>query len=87
MALTKCPDCGKELSDKAANCPKCNRPMSLLAGTPFQVQRKGGKFELVGAVLICLSIVGCVAHTGGSSAGYWILSGIGFVVFLAGRFM
>lgn len=26
MALTKCPDCGKEISDTAPACPNCGRP-------------------------------------------------------------
>ena len=27
MALIKCPECGKEISDKAASCPKCGYPI------------------------------------------------------------
>lgn len=27
MALIKCPECGKEISDKAASCPKCGFPI------------------------------------------------------------
>jgi hypothetical protein len=26
MALIKCPECGKEISDKAASCPHCGIP-------------------------------------------------------------
>lgn len=29
MALIKCPECGKEVSDKAPNCPHCGMPMLL----------------------------------------------------------
>lgn len=28
MALVKCPECGKEISDKARECPNCGNPMS-----------------------------------------------------------
>lgn len=28
MALVKCPECGKEISDKAASCPNCGCPAS-----------------------------------------------------------
>lgn len=28
MALIKCPECGKEISDKAASCPNCGAPIS-----------------------------------------------------------
>ncbi len=33
MALTKCIECGKEISDKASVCPNCGCPVST---TPFQ---------------------------------------------------
>jgi len=28
MALVKCPDCGRDVSDAAPTCPGCGRPMS-----------------------------------------------------------
>lgn len=28
MALIKCPECGKEISDKASSCPNCGCPLS-----------------------------------------------------------
>lgn len=28
MALIKCPECGKEISDRAASCPNCGCPVS-----------------------------------------------------------
>ena len=28
MALIKCEDCGKEVSDKAASCPNCGAPIA-----------------------------------------------------------
>ncbi|WP_249303408.1 zinc-ribbon domain-containing protein [Qiania dongpingensis] len=31
MALIKCPECGKEVSDKAAACPNCGFPLDLYA--------------------------------------------------------
>lgn len=27
MALIKCPECGKEISDKAQSCPNCGYPI------------------------------------------------------------
>ena len=32
MALIKCPECGKEISDKAGACPNCGCPISSLEG-------------------------------------------------------
>lgn len=31
MALIKCPDCGKQISDKASECPNCGCPSSQFA--------------------------------------------------------
>ena len=33
MALIKCPECSKEISDKANNCPNCGCPLSELITT------------------------------------------------------
>ena len=30
MALIKCPECGREVSDRAGNCPQCGFPLSSL---------------------------------------------------------
>ena len=39
MALIKCPECGREVSDKAASCPQCGYPISKLAsGTAASTQ-------------------------------------------------
>ncbi len=37
MALIKCPECGADVSDKAAACPKCAHPI-VESSTPEQVQ-------------------------------------------------
>ncbi len=33
MALIKCSECGRDISDKAANCPGCGAPVSLASTT------------------------------------------------------
>ena len=33
MALMKCPECGKEISDKATSCPSCGCPISQVNQT------------------------------------------------------
>jgi integrase/DNA-directed RNA polymerase subunit RPC12/RpoP len=34
MALIKCPECDKQISDKAINCPQCGFPISVVPMTP-----------------------------------------------------
>lgn len=83
MALAKCPDCGRDVSNAAANCPQCGRPMAMLSGNAVQTQRKGGKYEGAGFLLILAGIGMCFA----SGAVGSILIFFGFVVFLIGRCM
>ena len=34
MAMIKCPECGKEVSDKAKNCPNCGTPIDTKVYCP-----------------------------------------------------
>jgi hypothetical protein len=36
MALTVCPDCSAEVSDRAPACPKCGSPIAAAAAAPTQ---------------------------------------------------
>jgi len=96
MALIKCEDCGKEVSSAATSCIGCGRPMSsanveVANEEPLVVERKGGKYEMIGTLLILGSIVGCsmgMTYSGGAS---WMGLGaigtiIGALIFLYGRF-
>ena len=38
MALIKCPECGKEISDKAPACIHCGYPLSTTANNPSNVK-------------------------------------------------
>lgn len=62
MALVKCPDCGKEISDVAAACPNCGRSMVSAAPIVNVVQpkkKKNGCLVAI-AVLFGVSVVGGV---------------------------
>ena len=60
MALISCPECGKEISDKAFACPHCGNPMNQ--PTPKHTNNngwsKGSKkrllYVLIGIILICI---------------------------------
>ena len=83
MALVKCSDCGRDVSNNAPNCPHCGRPMAAFSRKAVQTRRKGGKYEGVGFLLILVGIGACFAS--GVLGGVLILAG--FVLFLIGRFM
>lgn len=51
MALIKCPECGKEISDKANKCPECGYPVR---------QNTSKKKWLIIAIITCVLIaIGC----------------------------
>ncbi len=89
MALIKCSECGKEVSEKAATCPNCGAPIasgqeiSIDPKSHARVTRTGAKWEGIGFILILLGIIIAIAANG-------ILGGIiafaGFVIFIIGRF-
>ena len=46
MALIKCPECGRQVSDRAATCPECGYPISSSKELPGQVAIKIGNLVL-----------------------------------------
>ena len=60
MALISCPECGKEISDKAFACPHCGNPMNqpTLKHTNNNGSSNGNKkkllYVLIGLILICI---------------------------------
>ena len=82
MALIKCVECGKEISDKASACPSCGVPVAGNSQVHVRVTRTGARWEGIGFVMIAVGLVSMLAgwHWGG------VLLMVGFVVFLIGRF-
>lgn len=54
MALINCPECGKEISDKAASCPHCGYPLPSKDASQLEEARRKDKQALVkiGALLL-----------------------------------
>ena len=63
MALIKCSECGHEVSDKAASCPKCGAPIAgasetLAAGVQIKtIQETSKKFKLQTILSVSLIII------------------------------
>lgn len=47
MALIKCPECGKDISDKAQSCPHCGNPMLSLFEKPVPVNDNHDQDEMM----------------------------------------
>ena len=89
MALIKCSECGKEISDLAEACPGCGAPQkgstvkSKGAVTnSVRVERAGFKWEATGFVLILGAMI---AGFSDSNSVAVLLGVVGFVVFVIGR--
>jgi len=63
MALTKCPDCGAEISTEAPTCPKCGRPNA-------PAKRKAGTVSTgCGLVIIIAATTGIVSWLSSGNDG------------------
>tara|TARA_B100000579_G_scaffold163484_1_gene132739 strand:+ start:231 stop:503 length:273 start_codon:yes stop_codon:yes gene_type:complete len=61
MALIKCEECGKEISDKASTCPSCGSPTFA-----YQQAQKGKEENIkviafFGGLVVLISLVGAYA--------------------------
>lgn len=79
MALITCPECGKEISDKAKTCPNCGAPVEVKAEIPeIEVQSKPDiadryrqqqtekkpKNSSLGIMAVIFSAIGCTFFVG-----------------------
>lgn len=72
MAMIQCPECGREISDKASTCPGC--------GAPVQKPGCTVRFERPRAILVGTAVSGTV-YIDGQRAGS-VANGASFEVFL-----
>ena len=80
MALIKCPECGKSVSDKASKCPDCGYP--LCENDEIEEEIKESKFGVASLCIVCASIVFGWFNTNVISVLLAILSAIFGVVAL-----
>ena len=57
MSLIKCSECGNEVSDKAAACPKCGAPVQIEKTSAKKSSGVGGGFGIFIAVMVLLLLV------------------------------
>lgn len=60
MAMIFCNECGREISDRATNCPNCGCPLPKNSAIQAQEQRpKEGKISGLSITALILSVLGC----------------------------
>lgn len=96
MALINCPECNKQISDRAVTCPSCGcpvaaQPTETAYGSKVQTIEATGKkwksLELVAAMALIISVVGVItsAHyeSGLATMFFFLLffAGLGILIF------
>lgn len=71
MALIKCSECGKEISDKAAGCPNCGCPMPEILAAIERERRSAIDYEIDGDTSKVKACMNC-------GAIYWSTDAVGY---------
>lgn len=61
MSMIKCPECGKDVSDKATVCPECGYPIENVLKTIEEEKIKNQKLRTRKILLILVVIVGIIS--------------------------
>jgi DNA-directed RNA polymerase subunit RPC12/RpoP len=64
MALIKCAECGKEISDQAAACPNCGNPVGMRAVTIQRTHKRWKIGIIIAVVLIFLGLAYLGSNSG-----------------------
>lgn len=78
MALITCPECKKEVSDRAMSCPSCACPLerAMTTGAPGK-KWKGIQLVSLGAIFLGILVAfGTAIPQGGAYAGFLIVGGL-----------
>jgi hypothetical protein len=92
MALLRCEDCGREVSDVAVACPNCGRPIAAQIGPPRAIQTRATNtiagLKTIGGLM---AVAGVIVFAASSAIGSFgpllgiMLLLVGFGLFIAGR--
>jgi predicted RNA-binding Zn-ribbon protein involved in translation (DUF1610 family) len=84
MAIIKCPECGKDISDKAPICPQCGNPLIDREDDVITIQRTKKKHKKDMLIGLFVFITGAIMFLKGIVEGSAGLSGFGFFLGLVG---
>ncbi len=72
MALIKCPECGKEISDKATACPNCGCPIQSTEDPTPVVQRTAEEKPKKKSKAALIAVVAAIVLLGALCAAYFV---------------
>lgn len=85
MALIKCSECGKEVSDKADKCISCGNPINHQA-IPIvgkvEIERTNKKWKRVGCLSLIIAFIGLMVMSKSFWAGFSII----IIAVIVGKF-
>ena len=86
MALVNCPECGKEISDKAKSCPNCAYPIQAVTVEATAKKWKG--IKLTGGILVPVGLVIVFATKDNPTIGGLVFGGLltlfGLILYVVG---
>ena len=91
MALTKCPECSGDLSDKAASCPHCGYPMRAPGRAQIiEKTRRGWKaIRVLGWLLVVGGVLmlraSPVTHAADARRFGWLIAGAGIACLVTSK--
>lgn len=62
MAMITCPNCGKQISDKASICPKCGYPITSVPEN-IEIELSPRKIAVISLIIIFVIVVGMLIIT------------------------
>ncbi len=98
MALIDCPECGKQISDKAVSCIHCGNPL-VTTPTPVKLAAESDAVvtteatnkawkavQGIGVLMIVLGLVSCMGTAGsGGTGGAFALFALGAATTIVGK--
>jgi predicted phage tail protein len=66
MALIKCSECGRDISDMAVSCPSCGKPNK---GKAVLIEQTSKKWKIVQLIGVAFIVIGLFIFSAGYSKG------------------
>lgn len=89
MSLIACAECGSQISDKAASCPRCGAPVPRPLEQTVTTQATAKTFKLQQIIATIVVIVGVliliIAEPGAGKIWGLVITGIGVVLHIMAR--
>jgi len=86
MALIKCSECGREISDKAFACPNCGNPSQninrITQQVPVMIEQTRKKWKVFQFLGVIIGIIGFYFFIKNLIGGSWKDTGVSFGLFI-----